>query len=152
LQALGSAPLTPEQAAAFQPQRGKARRNQLSVVLVACWLLGDGSWRSAPDAPVLARAFLTTGVIELAAHVRAPLLVSDPDRREELARVALKALGLRPAGETEAQAQDRLATLNTAERQRVIAATRAAEARAQAVRAAMAAQAAQEAADKWTRE
>jgi hypothetical protein len=71
--------------------------------------------------------------------------ISDPDRREELARLCLKGLGLRPAGETEAQAQDRLGTLNTAERQRVIAAARAAEKRAQEIRDAMAREAARQA-------
>ncbi|MBP7601669.1 MAG: hypothetical protein KA750_09995, partial [Thermoflexales bacterium] len=61
-------------------------------------------------------------------------------------------LALRPAGESVAQAQDRLATLNTAERQRVIQAARAAEERARAVREAMARKAAEEAAAKYNRE
>ncbi len=77
---------------------------------------------------------------------------SDPDRREELSRLCLRALNLRPAGETAAQAQDRLTTLNTVERQHVIAAARAAEERARQIREAMAKQAAEEAADKWSRE
>jgi uncharacterized protein YoxC len=61
-------------------------------------------------------------------------------------------LGLRPGGESESQALDRLTTLNTAERQRVIRAAREAEERARAIREAMAKKAAEEAADKWTRE
>jgi hypothetical protein len=47
-------------------------------------------------------------------------LVAGTDRREELARLCLRALGLRPAGETAAQAEDRLATLNSVERRRVL--------------------------------
>ena len=82
----------------------------------------------------------------------APQLVSDPDRREELARLCLRALGLLPAGETAAQAQDRLTTLSTAERQRVIREAREAERRAQKIREAMVKKAAEEAAAKYMRD
>jgi hypothetical protein len=67
-------------------------------------------------------------------------------------RVALARVGLRPAGETIAQAQDRLMTLSSAERQRVMRAARAAEERARAIREALARKAAQESADKYTRD
>ena len=66
--------------------------------------------------------------------------------------VALARLGLRPAGETIAQAQDRLTTLSSAERQRVMRAARAAEERARAIREALVRKAAQESADKYTRD
>jgi len=78
--------------------------------------------------------------------------VQDPDRREELARVLLAHLGYRPAGETEAQASDRLSRISGTERQRLLAASRAAEERARAIREALAKKAAEESADKWTRE
>src|SRR5205823_9927264 len=81
-----------------------------------------------------ALAFLSDGVGELAELVPATAVVSDPDRREELARLCLKSLGLRPAGESEEQSADRLTTLSSAERQRVVNAARKAEARAQKVR------------------
>ncbi len=90
---------------------------------------------------------MLTGLDELAELVKAPQLIADSDRREELSRLCLKALDLRPAGETAAQAQDRLTTLNTAERQRVVAAARAAEERARQIREAMAKKAAEEAAE-----
>jgi hypothetical protein len=64
----------------------------------------------------------------------------------------LKSLGLRPAGESIAQAQDRLTTLSTAERQRVILAARQAEERARQIREAMAREAAREAEMKTMRE
>lgn len=158
LVSLGGEPLTPEQAALFRLADAKKNRNHYALVLIACWLLYDGWFREKENGVAqknyaeAARQFLATGLAELAEVVKAPLCVSDPDRREELARLCLHQLGLHPAGETEAQAYDRLTTLNTAERQRVIAATRAAEKRAQEIRAAMAKQAAEEAADKWSRE
>jgi hypothetical protein len=127
-------------------------RNRLAVTLVLSWLLAD-EWfvraqlRIADLTNLLGRA-----AMEIAEQVPAAKLVTDPDRREELARFALARLGLRPAGETIAQAQDRLMTLSSAERQRVLRASRAAEERARKIREALVKQAAQESADKFTRE
>ena len=56
------------------------------------------------------------------------------------------------AGETLAQATDRLLTLDSGERYRVVAATHSAKERAAAVRAAMQSRAAEEAAAKASRE
>jgi hypothetical protein len=158
LVSLAGAALTPKQAEAFRQADAKKHRNLYALVLIACWLLYDDWFREkknlgeAENLAEAARQFLSTGLTELAEVVKAPQCISDPDRREELSRLCLHRLGRYPAGETEAQAYDRLTTLNTTERQRVIAATRAAEKRAQEVREAMAKKAAEEAADKWSRE
>ena len=151
LRDLGGPPLVPNQLNPFEPDDSK-QRNRLRLILIACWLLHDSWFREQKNLAVSALALLSTGLDELASITTANKFVSDPDRREELARLCLKGLGLRPAGETEAQAQDRLATLNTAERQRVIKAARAAEERARQIREEMAKKAAEEAADKWGRE
>ncbi len=153
LRDLGGGPLTAKQAETFRPAKEtKARRNRLRAVLVAAWLLHDPWFRERRTFAESALAFLAHGLDDLAGLVAAPLLTTDPDRREELVRLTLKALGLRPAGETEAQAQDRLATLDSAERQRVIREAQEAEKRAQAVREAMAKKAAEEAAARYMRE
>jgi hypothetical protein len=133
------------------PGADAASINWLRCVLVASWVLADPALVSAgrPDAVA---AFLATGLQELAATVSSATLVSDPDRREELARRCVHALGLLPGGETEAQAVDRLNTLDSAERARVLAATLDAERRAEEVRRAMHAKAAAEAAAKASRE
>ena len=142
---LDGAPLTPEQATAFQSKNPKKDRNRLRLIMVASWLLHEAWFCEQKQLAGLALWFLTAGLKEVAELTQTQQFVSDPDRREELARLCLKSLGLRPSGETEAQAQDRLATLNTSERQRVIAATRAAEKRAQEIRDAMAREAARQA-------
>jgi hypothetical protein len=147
---LGGGPLA--QAEVFRSKDAKKDRNRLQLVLIACWLLHDEWFRKQQGFAVQAASFLSEALTELAPLVPAPHFVADPDRREELARLCLSHLGLRPAGEGAAQAQDRLNTLNTAERQRVIRAAREAQERARAIREAMAKQAAEEAADKWTRE
>jgi len=151
LREMGGSPPRPEQVGVFRSRNARADRNRLSLVLIASWLLADAAFkRSAFAGPAL--EFLSRGVVELATHTSADKFVIDPDRREELARFCLRALDLRPAGESIAQAQDRLATLNTTERQRVILAAREAEARARAIREAMAQRAAEEANSKLMRE
>jgi hypothetical protein len=149
---LGGPTPTPAQLAAFQPKDARQFRNWLGLVLVACWLLHDPWFRQQRRLGPVAVDFLTSGLAHLAGLTQAPRFVSDPDRREELARLALRHLGLRPAGETEVQAADRLNTLDSAERERVQRAARLAEERAQAIRAAMAKQAADEAAAQYSRE
>lgn len=151
LQDLGGNALGAQEAAGFGGKDRK-ERNRLRTVLVAAWLLHDAWFRSRRQFAAAAGRFLADGVRDLAALVPAEKLVSDPDRREELARLCLRALGLRPAGETVAQAQDRLTTLSSAERQRVIREARAAEERARAIREAMAAEAARLAATRYSPE
>jgi hypothetical protein len=137
--------------ALFAGTDAKRDRNRLAVVLLLAWLLADRWFLEArPDGQAVL-ALLTEGAEELAG-APAGAFVTDPERREELVRTALARLDLRPAGETAAQAQDRLTTLSAVERARVVKAARAAEQRARAIREALARKAAEESADKWTRE
>lgn len=152
---LGGPSLAQAQAEALQPrnaQQAAAQRNWLSLVLVSAWLLHDPWFREAQRFGPMAADFLATQLMEVAGLTQAPKFVTDPDRREELARLCLRGLGLRPAGETQAQAADRLATISTAERKRVLAAARLAEERARVIREAMAKKAAEEAAAQYSRE
>jgi hypothetical protein len=132
----------------FDGKYATQSRNRLRLTLITAWLLHDRWFTERIDIAEQVLEFLSSGLNELAEHTQAQKIVINPDRREELARLCLKCLGLRPAGESDAQAQDRLATLNTAERQRVIKATRAAEERAQEIRRKMAEEAARRAESK----
>ncbi len=152
LRDLGGAALAGAQTAPFVSRQARADRNRLSVVLVACWLLHDPWFRQPAQFAEAASELLAAGLREAAEATPANQFVSDPDRREELARLCLRDLGLRPAGETIAQAQDRLTTLNAAERRRVVAAARQAEERANAIRVAMRQRAEEEANAKSMRE
>ncbi len=154
VRALGGPALTAAEAAAFRAKAGEAkqRRRRLRAQLLGAWLLAD-PWFQGRGLAAAGRAFLGgEALAALAEAADAPKLIADADRREEFARLALQALDLRPAGENEAQAQDRLSTVSTVERRRVVRAAQAAEARAREIREAMARKAAEEAADKWTRE
>jgi len=152
LRDLGGAPLSDAQTGPFVSRQARADRNRLGVVLVACWLLHDPWFQRSAQFAGAAGQLLSGGLREAAEATPADQFVSDPDRREELARLCLRDLGLRPAGESLAQAQDRLTTLNAAERRRVVAAARQAEERANAIRAAMRQRAEDEANAKAMRE
>jgi hypothetical protein len=130
----------------------KKQVNRLRLAQVLAWLLADAWFVVNVRDPGRVLEALLAAASELSALVRAEAVVEDPERREELARLALAQLSLRPAGESEAFARDRLTTLSSSERARVLAASRAAEERARAIREALARKAAEESADKWSRE
>lgn len=122
------------------------------VMLIAIWLLHDEWFLERPELARRMRRLLGSPLKRLAETVDARLTVTDADRREELVRICLKALDLRPCGETPEQAQDRLKALDSVERARVLKETRAAEARARQIRQRMAEQAAREAAARYSPE
>lgn len=127
-------------------------RNRLGLVLVASWLLADEWFQTARLDGALVVALLRDDLAALAALTVVDKFVTDPERREELVRIALARLNLRPKGESVAQAQDRLTSLSSTERARVMQASQAALQRAREIRAALAKKAADESADKYTRE
>ncbi|MBI2212270.1 MAG: hypothetical protein HYU52_01375 [Acidobacteria bacterium] len=150
---LGGEPLTPAGAKHFESKDSR-RDDELRLVLIASWLLHDRWFIDRHSFGPAARTFLAEGLIALAKIVKPAKFVSDPDRREELARLCLSALGLVPAGESETVARDRLTTLSSVERQRVLAETRRAqeEQRRRKIEEEMARRKAAEAAPAWGRE
>ena len=127
-------------------------RNRLSVALLITWLMADEWFHAHGEWPRPLLSIIAEAAEELAPATAAEVFTRDPDRREEMARLTLARLDFRPAGETEAQALDRLKSISAAERARVIKAARAAEERARTIREALARKAAEESADKYTRE
>lgn len=123
------------------------------LAAVVLWLLRDEWFLLHPDFADASFDFLQSPALSrLASLVRPDAVIQDPDRREELTRLCLKSLQLIPAGESAAEAEDRLATLDSVERERVIRETRRAEARTREIRAAMALKQAQEAAARYSPE
>lgn len=161
LLALGGEALSGRDLARFQyssRDRVRQERNRLRLALLGAWLFShSGFLRSDEDERETSANkvydFLAIGLNSLAPLVAADELISDPDRREELARLGLNALGLIPHGEGEKEAKNRLAALSSVERERVLAQARAAEARARAVQEQLARkQAAQDAANSYYNE
>lgn len=151
LRDLGARAVRPERLEPFVGA-GPAVRNRLRLVLVAAWLLDDPWFVAARPDPEAVLAFLERGLSDLARFVVAELFVSEGERREELVRRTLAALGLRPAGETEPAAADRLVAVDSVERSRVLDASAAKMKRARELREAMAKKEAEEAAARYERE
>jgi len=151
LRLFGGSPAV-DQLEVFAGTDARRDRNRLAITLLLCWLLSDDWFRNTKVEANDVLQLLGMEASEIAAQVAARKFVTDPERREELARTALARLGFRPAGETLAQAQDRLTTLSSAERARVMKAAQVAEQRARQIREALVRKAAEESADKWTRE
>lgn len=118
--------LEPEQVARFAAgDRTPARLRHLELVLLATWVLHDEAFADAPADPML--ALLEGRLAELAALVMPRLFVEDAERREELVRTCLAALDRVPEGETRAQAEDRLAVLDSVRRKILLREARARE-------------------------
>lgn len=124
--------------------------NHLRLLLVAAYLLHHPLFRGRGLGE---RAVAFFGALSPLAQLAPSASFSeDPERREELVRRALAALGLLPDGESPEVAAARLSALDSVERARVVLASRAAEQRARAVREALRKKAAEEAAAKVSRE
>lgn len=120
------------------------------LLAAVAWLLHDDWFRAHPETAAKAWDwFQSDSFRQLSELVRPNSFLSDMDRREELVRLCLAAMHLRPQGESIDQAMDRRTTLDTVERSRVMSATIAAERRAREIREAMAAKAAQESASRF---
>ena len=144
--------LPSEKLARFRLTNDSMTINRLALVRIAVWLLADNWFLAANIEAQNILLILDAAAAELATTSSARRFVFDADRREELARVILARLNYRPADETLAQATDRLSGLSSTERRRLVEASRDAERRARAIRAALVKKAAEESADKWTRE
>jgi hypothetical protein len=139
--------------AAFRPAAAdKVERNRLRWVLAACHLL----WHPALRAAVLPAAgfgkLLVQDLAALAAVAPVDGLLRDEERREELTRRTLQALGLLLPGEGSKEAEDRLTQIDSVERRRLVREAAEKEKRAREVREQMARRAAEEAAAKVSRE
>ncbi|MFO1496707.1 MAG: hypothetical protein U1F26_18850 [Lysobacterales bacterium] len=137
--------------ARFAATQAATERNPRMLTQVLCWLLAAEELRGKYTLAQLA-GLLIDEANALAAEMPAREFVEQAERREELARLALRTAGMRPAGESETVAADRWLGVSTRERVRLAAASRAAEERARQIREALARKAAEESADKWSRE
>ncbi|MGC3999535.1 MAG: hypothetical protein QM767_19670 [Anaeromyxobacter sp.] len=148
---LGLEPCPPQATARWAEAPAEAR-NVLRLTLIGAWLAHAPELRAAGALGPLVLAWLAGALPPLAALVAPEQFVVDQDRREELARSLLAAIGLLPAGETAAQAADRLQTLSTVERARLLRETRAQQERARQLREQLASERARQAAARYSSE
>jgi hypothetical protein len=139
--------------AAFKPANaGKFERNRLRWVLAACHLLWHPALRSQSIDRARLNKLLLQDLAALASVVSADTVLADEERREELIRRTLLALGLLLPGESQKEAEDRLTQVDSVERRRLLREAAEKEKRAREVREMMARRAAEEAAAKVSRE
>ena len=151
LMSLGGSRLDIGKAELFQP-KNKSKRNEMRLVLVTTWLLSDDWFRENKCSPGRIYDLLGLDLDDLGKLVNAELFVTDAEKREELVRLCLAALELKPKGETEEQALDRLESFSSIKRSRIISQMREKEERARKIREAMQAQQAREAAARYSPE
>jgi len=151
------APLWSEKVFDKMIAREPAQRNWQRLLLIGAWLLFDPWFREhdgLEDGLWFEPAFrwLNEGLDDLSELVEAEACVTEPDRREELARRCLAALDLRPDGESHKQAQNRLATLDTVAQLALLRQSQDRQARADKLRKKMEEKRAAEAAARYSRE
>jgi hypothetical protein len=136
----------------LQLKHSAENANYLQLVLITSYLIGDNWFLQSKKYGLKVKELFLNKLKPLALLVEAKQFVLDSERREELVRFCLKELNLKPNGESETHANDRLTTINSIERQKLIEESKAAQKRAQELREAIARQEAEEAASKWNRE
>jgi hypothetical protein len=141
----------PELGTVAVPARALAADARLRrLAALAAWTLSGGLLREV--SPSKAASLVTDELAARAATLDAAVAVSKDDRREEFARALLAALDLRPAGESEADAEDRHDALDGRARRGLLARTRDSLRRVREIRAAMRRKAEEEAAARLTGE
>ena len=121
------------------------------ITLVICWLMSHRGFANQGLADLTLKTLVELPAL-IAPLLKPERLVTDPDRREELVRLVLQRLELVPKGETETHAADRLKSISSVERKRLLEETRAQVEHAQRLRKAMAEKQAREAAARYTGE
>jgi hypothetical protein len=129
-----------------------AETNRLRWVLAGCHFLWHPAFRTAGVAREAVERLFVQELATLAGIVPVEELDRDEERREELVRRTLRAVGMTLPGESPNETEDRLRQVDSVERRRVLLAAAERERRAREVREAMARKAAEEAAAKVSRE
>jgi len=151
----GGTPLSDDEIPVYFNDKKENKNNIYhELVSILCYIFEDNFFTEKQSEAELIKSFLLSpGLIELSKTVKsADEFIDDPERREEICRMALNALNYFPQGETEKNAEDRLLTLASVERRKILTRTGEARERAKQLREAMMRKEAEEAASKMSRE
>lgn len=148
----GDSPLQPEEA--VKADRFGTVKNLQQLAGILCHIFHDPWFMQNKVEPGLIRGLIFSKKLAALGDTadNAEQFVTDPDRREELCRIALDAAGFFPAGENEKKSIERLVSLDSIERKNILDKTRDAQKRAREIRDAMLRKEAEEAASKMSRE
>jgi len=131
----------------------KKQPNLLGLHLVLCYFFADPNWKEENIDVEKLIAYLKDKLPILATNV-SPYTewISDGERSEELVRSLLNGLDLLPANETEKYFKDRLRSIDTLERIRILEESKKAQERAQELLRKIKQAEEEEAASKYNRE
>jgi hypothetical protein len=154
---LGGSPFSDDEISKHFPDKINLKSenyNYLRLVSVLCYLYEYNYFIENKSGAEQVKSFLISEKLkELSKAVKsADEFITDPERREEICRVALNVMDYYPEGENEKNAMDRLSTLDSVERKKILAKTGAAQQRARELKEAMRRKEAEEAASKMSRE
>lgn len=134
----------------------KSDINHLKIIQIICYILNDNWFRnyfkSNKNKINSIKSFLFTYLTEYSKINKAERFVYDGEGREELSRLLFKSLSLIPEGETENEAKDRLVSIDSIERKKVIELSKQSQKRIKELREALERKEAEEAASKMSRE
>jgi hypothetical protein len=125
---------------------------KLVLLQMACWFFSYPYFTNKPQLLQPIHQFLFKDLLPVAQFVKSEEWIEDEDRAEEFIRLALKRCAILPAGETLAQAADRLDALDTIKRQQVLRESSESIERVKEIRRKMAEEKAREAANVYGRE
>lgn len=130
------------------------KNNYPALAAILCYIYEDRFFTEKKNSAESIKKFLLSDELhELSNAVEsAEEFINDPDRREEICRRALDALNYCPHGENEKNSADRLLTLDSVERKKILIKTIEAQKRAKDIHDAMMQKEAEEAASKMSRE
>jgi hypothetical protein len=118
---LSGASATEEFLQAFDPESDSAKeRNRFAWVLAGSHLLWHPSLRGAKPSAEQLRQFFLQEIPQLAAVVSIDAFFTEEERREELLRRALRAIGQSLPGESEKVAEDRLSQVDSVEKRKLL--------------------------------
>ena len=130
----------------------KHSAEELRFGLLMGFLLMDPVFKDRKDCLSGVEALLRTGLMSLGSVAKARDFVASTERREELGRLLIAAVGLLPQGESKAEAKSRWESLDTVRRLELMHQAAAMRKRQEELRKAKERKAAEEAASKWSRE
>lgn len=130
------------------------KNNYHDLAAILCYIYEDRFFTDKKgNAELIKKFLLSDQLAELSDAADSAIeFISDPDRREEICRRALDALNYFPLGENEKNSADRLLTLDSVERKKILIKTVEAQKRAKEIHDAMMQKEAEEAASKMSRE
>jgi hypothetical protein len=128
------------------------QENYLRTLLIFVYLLNDPFFKSRSIRFLKLKDLLFQKVRSYSNIIKSRDWIYDLERREETIRITLQALDLRLKNESFNQSQDRLLSIDSIEREKMISETRKAQARAKELRERLERQEAEEAASKYNRE